>query len=76
MAQLISLLIGLMIVLPLLVFWLWMFRDMTKNDALSGNSAAPLTWPPSSKNDWLIWFIVLNVFAAAFYYVFEYRKRQ
>lgn len=75
MASLISL-ITLLIILPLVAFWVWMFRDMTHNDYLPDNSAAPLTWPPTSKYSWTLAFIVLNVFAACFYYVLEYRKRQ
>ena len=76
MAQPIPQLISLILVLPLIVFWLWMFRDMRNNGRLPDNSAAPLTWLPSSKYNWMLAFIFLNVFAAAFYYVFEYRKRQ
>jgi hypothetical protein len=66
-------LIPVIIVLPLIGFWLWMFREMSHNDYLPDNS--PLTWPPSSKYNWMLAFIFLNVFAAAFYYVLEYRKR-
>jgi hypothetical protein len=67
--------ISLIIMLPLIVFWLWMFRDMINNDYLPDNPAAPLTWPPSSKYNWTLAFIFLSIFAAAFYYVLEYRKR-
>ena len=70
--QLISLLITLLAV----IFWLWMFSEMIKNDSLPNNLAPLLTWPPSSKYNWLLLFIFLNVFGAALYYVFEYRKRQ
>jgi len=76
MVQPIVQLISLIFVLPLVGFWLWMFWHMTKNDDLPGNSAAPLTWPPSSKYNWTLLFIFFNVFAAALYYVYEYRKRQ
>jgi amino acid transporter len=75
MVQLIPQLISLICIIPLVVFWLWMFRDMTNNGYLPNNSTAPLTWPPSSKYNWTLAFIFLNVFAAAFYYVYEYRKR-
>ncbi len=51
--------------LPLIVIWLWMFRDMINNDNLPG----------SSKDYWMLAFIFLNVFAAVYYYVTEYRKR-
>jgi hypothetical protein len=60
-----SIIIPLIIILPLIVFWLWMFRDMINNDNL----------PSSSKDYWLLAFIFMNVFAAVFYYVTEYRKR-
>lgn len=57
-------LISLMIMLPLLVFYLWMFRDMTYNDRLSSDSKYTWTWA----------FIFLNVFAAVLYFI-EYRKK-
>ena len=76
MVQFLPQLISVVFILPLIVFWLWMFWDMTNNDSLPANSAAPLTWPPSSKYTWTLLFILMNVFAAAFYYAFEYRKRQ
>jgi hypothetical protein len=53
-------------VLALLVFWAWMFWDMTNNDDL----------PSSSKNNWMLAFVFLNVFAAVYYYVYEYRNRR
>lgn len=58
-------LIPMMIALPLAVFWFWMFRDMTNNDYLSSDA----------KNNWFIMFILLNVFAAFWYYYVEYRNR-
>ena len=58
-------LIPLIAILPLLAFWLWMAWDMAGNDNLSG----------SSKNYWTLAFLFMNVFAAVFYYVTEYRKR-
>jgi uncharacterized membrane protein (DUF4010 family) len=68
-------LIPMIIVLPLIVFWVWMFWDMTNNDDLPGNSTAPLTWPPSSKFNWTLAFIFLSVFAAFLYYFNESRNR-
>ncbi len=68
-------LISMLVVLPLIVFWLWMFWDMTNNDRLPSNSPTPLTWPPSSKFEWTLVFIFMNVFAACFYYFLEYRNR-
>lgn len=56
---------GLIIVLPLIVFWLWMAWDLGGNDDLPGNE----------KLYWQLAFIFMNVFAAVFYYVYEYRKR-
>lgn len=65
MDQLIFQLLPLIIPLPFIVFWLWMFWEMAKNDTLSR----------SAKDTWAIAFIVLNIFAAAFYYISVYRKR-
>ena len=53
------------IILPLLAFWLWMARDMANNDNLSSNE----------KTYWIVAFLFLSVFAAVYYYVYEYRKR-
>jgi hypothetical protein len=58
-------LIPMIISLPLVVFWIWMFRDLINNDYL----------PNDSKNNWLVAFILLNVFAAGWYYYVEYRNR-
>ncbi len=68
-------LIPMLVILPLIVFWLWMFWEMTNNAALTNDSTAPLTWPPSSKFGWTLAFIFMNVFAACFYYFYEYRNR-
>ena len=57
--------ISLLIILPLIAFWLWMFREMIDNDHLPG----------SAKETWTLTFLVLNVFAAVIYYVTEYRRR-
>jgi hypothetical protein len=55
-------------ILPLLgfSFWLWMAWDFDKNDRLSSQE----------KTYWTLAFVFLNVFAAVYYYVYEYRKRQ
>jgi hypothetical protein len=58
-------LIPLILILPLLAFWLWMAWDMANNDNL----------PRSSKLNWIVAFLFLSVFAAVLYYVTEYRKR-
>ncbi len=68
-------LILVLIPLPLVAFWVWMFWDMTNNRDLPGNSPAGLTWPPSSKYDWTVAFVFLNIFAAGLYYFNEYRNR-
>lgn len=59
-------LIPLIFIIPLILFWLWMFRDMLENDAL----------PDSAKQNWTWAFILMNVFAAVIYYVQEYRNRR
>lgn len=66
---------SMIVIIPLVVFWLWMFREMSNNHRLPSNSAAPLTWPPSTKYGWTFAFIFMNVFAAVFYYFYEYRNR-
>jgi len=57
-------LISLTAILPVIVFYLWMFRDMTNNDDL----------PASAKYNWTLALIFLNVAAAIFYFI-EYRYR-
>ena len=61
-----SVLLPLVLILPLIIFWIWMFRDMLNNNDLSD----------TAKSNWTVAFIVLNVFAAVFYYVYEYRSRR
>ena len=58
-------LISMIIVIPLLAFWLWMFWDMTNHDNLSS----------MCKPNWTLAFVFFNVFAAVYYYVYEYRNR-
>lgn len=57
-------LIPFIAILPLIAFWLWMAWNMSNNNNLPG----------SSKQNWTLAFVFLNVFAAVFYYVTEYRK--
>ncbi len=52
-------------VTALLAFWVWMFWDMTNNNRIPGNE----------KTYWLIGFVFLNIFAAAYYYAYVYRNR-
>ena len=66
MTQPISMIIlPLLITLPLIVFWLWMAWDLGGNNRLSNNE----------KTYWMLAFLFMNVFAAVFYYVYDYRKR-
>lgn len=59
------LLIPMIISLLLIGFWFWMFRDMTNNEYLASDS----------RYNWTLAFILLNVFAALWYYFAEYRNR-
>jgi heme/copper-type cytochrome/quinol oxidase subunit 2 len=56
----------LVLIIPVIIFWVWMFRDMLKNDSLSD----------TARSTWTVAFIFLNAFAAVFYYVYEYRRRR
>ena len=56
----------LVLIIPVIIFWIWMFRDMLSNANLSN----------SAKSTWTVAFIFLNAFAAVFYYVYEYRSRR
>ena len=56
----------LVLIIPVIMFWVWMFRDMLKNDGLSD----------TARSTWTVAFIFLNAFAAVFYYVYEYRSRR
>ena len=47
-------------------FWLWMGWDLGGNSSITGKE----------KTNWIAAFLFLNVFAAIYYYVFVYRKRQ
>ena len=58
-------LIPLLIILPLLVFWAWMFSDMLNNNRL----------PDELRSQWAVAFILLSVFAAVLYYANIYRDR-
>ncbi len=66
-------LIPLLVVLPLVAFYLWMFNDMLNNEHLG-----PPPFVASPANDfrynWTFDFILLNAFAAAIYFVNEYRR--
>ncbi len=59
-------LLPLLLAIPLIAFWIWMFRDMLNNRDLSD----------TARNGWIIAFIFLNAFAAVVYYVYEYRNKR
>lgn len=58
-------LVPLIVVVPLIVFWGWMFNDLVKNDDL----------PSIFKPYWMLAFILLNIPAAVFYYYTVYKSR-
>lgn len=58
-------LIPLILMVPLIAFWLWMFRDMLANEDVT----------PGERQNWTFAFIFLNVFAAAVYYGGVYKNR-
>lgn len=72
--------IPLAIILPLLAFYLWMFRHMLNNDKLMSSPWMffGIMTPDSSLSNfryqWTIAFVFMNVFAAALYYFSEYRN--
>ncbi len=66
MNQLIPLLIITLAMVPLLVFWAWMFREMLNNAYLT----------PSAKNYWTMMFVFFNVLTAVYYYSSVYRDSQ
>ena len=58
-------LIPLLVVVPLIVFWAWMFKDMMNN----------IDVPSVFRPYWMMAFILLNIPAAVFYYYAVYRNR-
>jgi sterol desaturase/sphingolipid hydroxylase (fatty acid hydroxylase superfamily) len=56
--------IAILIPLPFAAFWLWMFRDMLNNRYLTNESRTTWTWE----------FILLNFFAAMWYYLTDYKS--
>jgi len=59
-------LLVLLIPVVFLIFWIWMFQDMTNNPYLS----------PDERRTWSLMFLFLNLFAAAWYYFSIYRYRR
>lgn len=47
-----------------LAFWVWMYREMMRNEYLT----------PAAKNYWTMMFIFFNVLTAVYYYATEYRN--
>lgn len=68
--------IPLAVVGLLISFWLWMFNDMINNDEIPSSDPAGHRWPPVAKNQWIICFIILNIFAAGYYYFTVYRDHR
>lgn len=58
--------VPLLIIVPLVIFWGWMYRDMTNNDEL----------PAGDKETWTWMFVLLNVFGAGLYFINVYRYRR
>jgi hypothetical protein len=66
----------LLIVLPLIAFWVWMFDDMLKNPRLPSLLNNPARLTGDTRTDWTVAFVILNVFAAVLYYANVYRWRR
>ena len=58
-------LVPLVVVVPLIVFWAFMFKDMLNNDNM----------PSMFKPYWMMAFVLLNIPAAIFYYYTAYKDR-
>ncbi len=58
-------LVPLVVVIPLIVFWAFMFKDMLNSD----------TMPSIFKPYWMMAFVLLNIPAAIFYSYTVYRDR-
>lgn len=69
------LLAPIVIIASLLGFWLWMFYDMINNNDIPGQEPTSLRWPPVTKNHWTIFFVVLNIFTAGYYYFTVYKEK-
>lgn len=66
----------LLIPLLLVAFWLWMFSDMMNNAGIPSAAPQGFRWPPEAKNQWIVLFVILNIFTAIYYYVTEYRNKR
>jgi hypothetical protein len=47
---------------------------MLHNDDIPSPGPTGFSWPPVAKNQWLVFFIFLNIFTAGFYYFTIYRE--
>jgi hypothetical protein len=51
-----------------------MFNDMLHNDDIPSVEPSGFRWPPEAKNHWIVFFIVLSIFTAGYYFTI-YRER-
>lgn len=58
-------LVPLIIVVPLVVFWVWMAYEFTQNDRI----------PPNERFVWIFGFVFLGILTAGYYYFTVYRER-
>ena len=69
--------LSIVIALLLMGFWAYMLNDMWHNKTIPETKLSwHLPWPPRAKNQWQLFFIVLTVFTAAYYYFTEYKKKR
>jgi hypothetical protein len=68
-------LVFLLIPLLLKAIWTRMFSDMINNPDIPSATPGGFAWPPESKNQWTILFIILNVLTAGYYYFTVYREK-
>ncbi|HEX7963195.1 MAG TPA: hypothetical protein VF466_01250 [Candidatus Saccharimonadales bacterium] len=63
----------LLLPLPALAFYLWMFWDMANNPDIPADARGTLGWPPASRMHWAVLFVVLNIVAAVIYFTTVYK---
>ena len=68
-------LIPLVVIVPLIAFWVWMFGDMLRNPHIPSSHPEVLRWPPIAKNHWIVFFVILNIFTAGYYYLTVCREQ-
>ena len=47
---------------------------MSTNPDVPSDPALRLRWPPVTKLEWMLAFVILNVIAEGLYYITEYKK--